>query len=140
MSEPLVDDFIVFPTQSAKETLQKLKKSHILAIVTVGDEQLQRQKLRKAGIDCALFSIIKVLPHNDKKISYEEIIRKFPYKDVIVCGDKVEIDLQPAKQLQLTTVHICLGRGKKSAIHSPYVDYEIKVLKEIIPIIMNNPR
>ena len=53
--------------------------------------------------------------------------------DVLVVGDKVEVDLRPAWELGLKAVHICYGRGKGST--SPKVNFELKHLADLKKIL-----
>jgi FMN phosphatase YigB (HAD superfamily) len=108
-----------------------------LALVTVGKENIQRKKLKKAGIDSSLFSIIEVLEKRDKGPSYRKILKKLKVhpKRVLVCGDRIEIDLKPAKLLRCNTVHMKFGRGLNCVDRENVVDHEIKELKDIKKII-----
>ena len=118
--------------------LEELKKSHVLALVTIGDEAIQMDKLRKAGIDSAIFSIISILRQGCKKDIYRSIVKKNKMDSsvIVACGDRVNSDLKPAKELGYKTIHTRWGRGKKKVYpRSPYVDYEVTRLCEIISII-----
>lgn len=126
--------------KGANKILNELKENHNLALVTIGNEQFQRQKLENAGIDFSLFSIIEVIEDEDKKPAYKKIIDIFEKKasETLVCGDKVRTDLIPAKELSCITVHMQYGRGKNvKHEYDVYVDYRIKELEELTNIINN---
>lgn len=125
----------VFPRKKANEVLKKLKEFHILAIVTIGNEKWQKNKIEKSGIDKRLFSVIEVV-NEDKMVAYKKLLEKFNKKseDTIVCGDKIEVDLKPAKLLKLKTIHMKRGRGINSK-GKKFVDFQIFELEEIIKIL-----
>ena len=114
MKAPLPDHFQVTTTPNAKEILSLLAKSHTLALVTGGHPPFQLEKLEKAGIDRAIFSKIAIPEDSIKKPFYEGLIREFSLSanHVLVCGDRIAMDLVPAHELGITTVHMRWGRGK----------------------------
>jgi putative hydrolase of the HAD superfamily len=129
-------DMPIFPLESAIEILYALKKrKHILCLVTIGKEILQRQKLEKAGIDPILFSKIIVSEDKNKQPHYEKLLAEFNYSpsQVLVCGDRVSIDLEPAIRLDCKTVHILSGRGlsAKERASQAKVTYRISSLIEL---------
>ena len=67
-------------------------------------------------------------------------MKEFNYKpgNILVCGDKFNTDLLPAKNLGMKTVHARFGRGKlipKEFINS---DYSVEKLSEIKDIVNNS--
>lgn len=126
----------VIPHRNAPLILANLRKDHKLALVTIGEEKVQYLKLKKAGIDCSLFSMIDVIP-NDKGSSYKKIINTLGVssQDTWVCGDKLSTDLKPAKELGCTTVLMKKGRGKNIICDHSFADYEIEELEELKKII-----
>ncbi len=130
-------DIPIFPLEAALELLAELKNMHQLALVTIGKDLRQREKMKKAGIDSAIFSKIIVTEEKNKKIHYQAIVEElgFAATDVIVCGDKISLDLSPAKELGFKTVHIRFGRGKNNLEPKEDVDYSISSLAEIKNII-----
>lgn len=124
----------------ALDVLEMLKHRHRLALVTIGVSNLQFSKLKKAGIDPALFSKITIIEGKNKKPSYQTLMREFQLasQEVIVCGDRTSIDLAPAKELNCHTVLLTRGRGKharESALSSGMADYAIEDWSEFIPLI-----
>lgn len=131
------DEIPVFPMEDALEELAFLSLQHQMAIVSVGKTEHQMWKLKKAGIDSSLFCKILILEERNKKKSYESIIEELNLspKEVIVCGDRIPIDLAPAKQLGCVTVHIKKGRGLYSLESSREVDFTITNLSQMKDIL-----
>ncbi|MFI0478313.1 MAG: HAD family hydrolase [Candidatus Rhabdochlamydia sp.] len=129
-------DMPILPLELAIETLHLLKKKkHRLCLVTIGKDSLQRQKLEKAGIDPILFSKIIVSEDKNKKPHYERLLAEFKYSptQVMVCGDRVSVDLEPAIQLNCKTVHVLCGRGlsTKEKTSKAKINYRISRLVEL---------
>ncbi len=102
----------ILAMQNAPSVVQALS-SHRLAIVTIGHEELQLYKLKKAGFDPSLFSKIVVTEERNKKNHYTSLMREYgqvPQRTIVI-GDRVMIDLQPAKELGCRTVRLLKGRG-----------------------------
>lgn len=123
--------------EGALEVLDDLKVDHKLAIVTMGKHHLQLAKMKKAGIDLSLFSRIVIAEDQNKKIHYQRLLSelKFSSTEVVVCGDRIHIDLTPAKELGFKTVHLKHGRGLNSFDPKSDVDFTIFHLREIKKII-----
>ncbi len=132
MSRPLPAGFSIQTTPDAKEILQTLSKKHILALVTGGHPPFQMEKLEKAGIDRAFFSKIAIPEDSVKKPFYEALIREFsvPAHEVLVCGDRIAMDLTPAQQIGCKTVHMRWGRGKKLKTED-WITHSISRLSEL---------
>lgn len=103
----------VRPIEGAIETLSTLYKENYLTLVSVGKEAQQLFKLEKAGIDSSFFYKIFISEERNKKKYYQLLMEelKLSAEEVIVCGDRVEVDLTPAKEMGCTTVHMRRGRG-----------------------------
>lgn len=130
-------DLPLFPFDSVIEILKVLSEFHNLALVTAGTESYQQWKLKKTGIDSALFSKIVVCDPGTKKIHYLQVMEElgFSSNDVVVCGDRVSMDLAPAKELGLRTIHIRKGRGRKAPLLSEDIDHTIHEFHEILDVI-----
>lgn len=113
MISPLPAGFSVATTPNAKEILKDLSQKHVLALVTGGHPPFQMEKLEKAGIEPSVFSKIAIPEDSIKKPFYEALIREFSLAPqmVLVCGDRVAMDLVPANALGCQTVHMRWGRG-----------------------------
>jgi FMN phosphatase YigB (HAD superfamily) len=129
----------VFPTEDAVEVLSALSYNHKMAIVSVGKKEHQLLKLEKAGIDTSLFCKILVLEERNKKSHYKQLIQEMSLlpKEVVVCGDRIPIDLTPAKQLGCSTVHMKKGRGIYSFGVENEVDFTITNLSQMGKVLLD---
>jgi len=139
LATALPADLPIFSLDGAVEVLTELAEDHKLALVTVGVHSLQMEKLKKAGIDSGFFSKIAVSESRDKKTHYQLIMEELEYSpsEVVVCGDRVAIDLLPAKELGFKTVHVRWGRGLNSHGKEREVDYSISDLRQLKEIVTN---
>lgn len=130
-------DLPLNPLEHAVEVLNELSFSHRLAIVTIGKTDQQLAKLKKAGIDSGIFSKIVVSETGNKKVHYQAIADELGYAptEIVVCGDRIPIDLAPARELGCRTVQMRWGRGLSSMGKASDVDYQISSLKELKEII-----
>lgn len=130
-------DLPLFPLDGAIEMLAELGSQHQLALVTIGKQALQLEKMKKAGIDSRIFSKIAVTEEKNKKPHYQRIMDELGYSpaEVLVCGDRIPLDLLPARELGLKTVKIQWGRGLGSSGYKGEVDYCISELKELKSIV-----
>jgi putative hydrolase of the HAD superfamily len=131
-------DMQVSVNEGAKKLLTHLNKDHDLAVVTYGKEEMQLLKMKKAGIDFSYFCKIVVTDKKDKGLHYQIIAneKKCDKENVFVCGDKIALDLIPAKKLGYRTIHIQKGRGQcQEKDFDHYIDYKIKSLNEIKKIL-----
>lgn len=133
----LPPDLPLFPLEGASEILADLGQYHQLALVTIGDEARQMEKLKKAGIDSRIFSKIAVTGERDKKPHYQMIVDELGYSpdDVIVCGDRIQVDLLPACELGFKTVQMQWGRGLNATRSRECVDWCISTLWELKEIV-----
>lgn len=131
------DDLPIFPLEGALSLLTDLAHYHQLALVTVGKNSQQMQKLQRAGIDSRLFSKIVVVEEKNKKPHYQMIVEELGYSaaEVLVCGDRIAIDLTPARELGFKTVQMQWGRGLHSAGNKADVDYHITDLGKLREIV-----
>ena len=135
--DEISSDIAIEPCDGALDLISVLFESHKLALVTVGVQHLQLMKLKKAGIHSHFFSKIVVTQEKNKKLHYKAIIDELDFdpSDVIVCGDRIEIDLTPAKELGLKTVQMLSGRGLHCKGNREDVDYSISHLSKLIKIL-----
>lgn len=136
MTAPLPADFPVKLTPNAKEILESLSKVHTLALVTGGHPPFQMEKLEKAGIDRSYFSKIAIPEDSIKKPFYKRFLEELslPPQEVLVCGDRVAMDLLPAFELGITTVHMRWGRGTIGKTE-PWINHAISDLSELRRIV-----
>jgi putative hydrolase of the HAD superfamily len=135
--ENLSPDLPIFPLEGAVEVLMELREQHQLGLVTIGHPILQMEKMKKAGIDSRIFSKIAVIEEKNKKPHYQLMVDELGYSplDVLVCGDRVLLDLIPASELGLKTVRIQWGRGWNCSGYQGEVDYSISKIKELKGIV-----
>ncbi|MGE0198799.1 MAG: HAD family hydrolase [Simkaniaceae bacterium] len=115
------------------EVLEKLSQEHQLALVTKGKEKIQREKMKHAGISTQFFTRLYFCEDGDKKKAYQKVSEETgisPLK-ALVCGDRISLDLTPAKELGYNTVQIKWGRGLGNTGLKKDVDYTILHLKEL---------
>jgi FMN phosphatase YigB (HAD superfamily) len=131
----LPETFHIPLTPYVKETLQFYAK-YPLAIVTGGDPSFQRDKLKKAGLDCSLFSMIGIPEDSNKGPYYLALQKKFSLQpeQMWVCGDRIEMDLRPAFEMGLRTVHMRWGRGAFMKTEK-WIDHSIANVGELRGII-----
>ncbi len=134
-------DLPIFPLEGAIQLLSDLGEQHQLALVTVGNHDQQMEKLKKAGIDSRIFSKILITREANKKPHYQTVLDELGYapSEVLVCGDRVLVDLIPAKELGMKTVQMQWGRGLKPVNSRRDIDYsitEIYALKNIVNSLM----
>lgn len=131
---PLPHDFVIRTTPKAKDVLHALHENgHRLAIVTGGKQTFQLEKLKKAGFELSMFSKIMIPEDSVKKPCYEALLNEFlvlPSQGVVV-GDRVSMDLLPAQELGLRTVHMRWGRGLLGKREN-WIDHSIRELSELL--------
>jgi len=137
LSIPLLPETKLDPVVGAFSLLKDLGQSHDLALVTLGGKQLQMQKLEKAGIQPNQFCKLVIGGGPSKKPIYQKILKErgIASSQVLVCGDRVSVDLSPAKELGMVTVHFQNGRGMYHTLPEEDVDYTIDILGDIKKII-----
>ncbi|MBI3211597.1 MAG: HAD family hydrolase [Simkania negevensis] len=129
-------DYPIERIDDALEILHFLSSSHRLALVTRGSKEIQQEKMKKAGISQEIFYALHFCKENKKK-SYEILGKESGIlsENVLVCGDRISLDLSPAKDLGYTTVHLRWGRGLGNTGSKKDVDYTILHLRELKEII-----
>ena len=102
----------------------------------MGKVDRQLDKMEKAGIDTAFFCKISILEEGSKKQAYKELMKTLAFSpsEVLVIGDRIPVDLSPAKELGCHTVHIKQGRGAQSKGNEGVVDFSITNLPEVIGV------
>lgn len=135
LTAPLPPGFPILTTPLANEILTFFRPLHTLALVTCGYPPFQREKIEKAGLEASVFSRITILEVGCKKLVYEGLAKEFSAASdpIWVCGDRVEADLAPARELGFKTIHMRWGRGKKRS--ADWIDHSISALAELKGII-----
>ena len=113
--------------------LNDFAKTHFLALVTRGEKKWQLEKIKRSGLPLDLFRFCRFCLNESKKNSYSNLIEMLHItpSEVIVCGDRIDFDLAPAKALGCKTVHIRQGRGLGNTGLKSDVDYTILHLDEL---------
>jgi FMN phosphatase YigB (HAD superfamily) len=132
LTAPLPSDFMIPTTPGAKEILLFFRTLCPIALVTGGHPPFQLEKLKKAGLDTCLFSKIHIPEDSIKKPYYQALAKEFSSvpQDVWVCGDRVQMDLRPAYELGMKTIHMRWGRGR-IAQSEDWIDHSIATLGEL---------
>lgn len=108
----------VFP--GTKELLKQKGITNVL--VTKGEEELQRQKIKLLGIG-SYFRRVLICPRDeDKKNCFEKALAEFPDKDVWVIGNRLDSEIRYGKELGLRTIYF---RHGKYSNHIPRDAYEV---------------
>ena len=136
LTTPLPEDIKIPTTPHAKEILEFFRPYRPLALVTGGHPPFQRQKMEKAGIEPGFFCKIEIPEDSVKKPVYEALLLEFSLSppDVWVCGDRIGMDLAPAKELGMKTIHMQWGRGGRQKTDA-WVDHSISDLRELKGIV-----
>ncbi len=136
LSSPLPDDFRVVLRPGAKEILDYCRTRHTTALVTMGYAPFQREKFKKAGLDESLFSTIAIPSDSIKKSIFQSLAERWkaPPREVVVIGDRIDLDLEPARELGFITVHVRWGRGQQVATPD-WVNHSIAELSELMNIL-----
>lgn len=134
---PIPNEVEVLSVKGAPNALETLSRFCSLCLVSRGKVEQQLAKMKKAGIDSSLFSKMVIFEGMNKKPHYVRILDELKVEPrfVVVCGDRVVIDLEPAKELGCTTVHMKCGRRSQMNHKSSGVDFEIADLREIKRIV-----
>lgn len=111
--------------------LENLKSAYKLVLVTRGHVDQQRLKIEKAGFSEAIFDQIIIVEHKDKKEAFSTVSSGYNSNKVFVIGDRVDVDLQPAKALGFKTCLVRQGRGEYQKISPIFVDYIIQDVIEL---------
>ncbi len=138
--EPLPFDCKVSVFQGVPQLLSHLKRAkHELALVTIGDETLQKEKMKKTGIQEGFFSKIMFAKSLNKKFCYQSVLEELKGipEETIVCGDRIHLDLTPARELGMKTIHVLQGRGRYMREPKKDVDYTIETIEELKQLISN---
>lgn len=137
MQSDLPDTLSLSALDGAMHTLVELGRGHTLALVSAGREALQVVKMKKAGIDSSVFSKMIFSERGGKGAHYLALLEAYqhPPSRALVCGDRVAVDLAPAKELGCHTVHMLWGRGRRCVVGEGVVDHSISQLEALIHLV-----
>lgn len=125
------------PVPGALTILKILKERYKLVLLSVGVKEFQYYKMRRAGIPKDIFKEIIIIDDYKKKQHYKQLLKRYTLTpdQILVCGDRFKVDLLPARELGMKTVHLQWGRGKVDQPYEGEVDYSITNLEELKKII-----
>jgi putative hydrolase of the HAD superfamily len=131
----------ITPRNGALNILKSLCLDHKLALVTFGEQKRQLEKLKKAGIDSSIFSKIVVTSKKNKGLHYKKIAKSFNFlqNEIFVIGDKIDLDLMPAKKLGYNTIQMMNNRNRLQKKYGldmkKVVDFQISCLTDLAKVI-----
>lgn len=134
---PIPPHLSIEPVPGALALLDKYKNDYLFALVTLGDPAFQMEKMKKAGIQPEQFSKIVIGRERSKKFYYQAVLDELKIDPLhsLVCGDRVPIDLSPAKELKIFTVHFENGRGVVHNKPKEDINMSIKKLEDLQAIL-----
>jgi putative hydrolase of the HAD superfamily len=96
----------VEPLPGVAETLQSLKNSYKLVVVTKGDLMNQEQKLARSGLG-DYFHAIEIVSEKDAS-TYRRVVARqgVPAEDAVMIGNSMKSDVLPALEAGLWGIHI----------------------------------
>jgi putative hydrolase of the HAD superfamily len=127
----------VMQMEGAERVLTTLSDSIPLALVSLGRDAIQREKLKRSGLSVDLFRRLLILESGTKRQAYETVmsdLRASP-DETWVCGDKVEADLVPARELGCHTVHMRWGHAGTGVPSPHWVDAVVSDLYQLEQLI-----
>lgn len=137
---PLPADQPIPLLEGVRDLLTELHGRIRLVLVTLGEVEQQWEKVRRSGLPLELFDRVEVIAEGPKGGVYRAMADLFGAapSEVVVCGDKVEVDLKPAKELGYTTVHMRWGHAGLREEGGRYVDWAVKTPTELLKWITSN--
>ena len=136
----------ITPFPDVLPTLATLvQRGYQLALVTSGNPNRQREKVRLLGL-CDYFSEAEntLILHDDRKnsdktpsLTQAAKALSLPHVHILCVGDKLTDEIATAKTLGMTTVHMRHGRQKNREPQSPseQPDIEIDRISQLLPLL-----
>ena len=129
--------------QDTKETLNSLKADHKLGIISSQSNEIQNI-LRLNGLNDIFHIKHFIKETGSEKQNRLEIFRNaiqatnYPLEDIIMVGDRLDLDIYPAKKLGIKTIRFLdsIFRIQRPRNENEIPDYEISKLSQI-PDILN---
>ncbi len=91
------------PIPGMEEVLQKLKPEYELILYTMGDSEIQFEKIRHHNL-ARWFGEIHVVPLKEKKY-LEQIVSPYPPEETMIVGDSLRGEIKPALELGVKPIH-----------------------------------
>lgn len=123
------------PFPGVKEFLTKNTSKKVL--VTKGNPEVQQKKITILGIKDFFEEIFYPLREEDKTACFSQIVKKYPYYEFWVVGNKISAEIRSGKELGLKTILIRQGKYKtlKAKDCFEVSDYEIEEFTELAGIL-----
>jgi FMN phosphatase YigB (HAD superfamily) len=101
----------------ARPALRHAQRLGRPVILSDGDQNFQRHKIRAAGIEHAVNGHVLVYVH--KELNTDEIMRRYPAEHYVMIDDKQRIHLAMKERLgeRITTIHVCQGKYAHDPAH-----------------------
>lgn len=133
----LPEGFPVVPMEGADRVLKWLSDRIPVALVSLGREALQREKLKRSELPVDLFRRILILESGTKREAYEMVMVELggTPDETWVCGDKVEADLVPGRELGCHTIHMRWGHAGTGVASPHWVDAVVGDLYQLEQLI-----
>ncbi len=128
------------PFPGVKEFLQSFSGTKIL-VTKETDPGLQDKKINALGIRPYFHSIYICHTDEEKKKSFQEIQQQFPGEELVVVGDRIDLEVKFGKELGLKTVWMRQGkhRDRRPQEYWEVPDYEISEFSELAEVLPSPP-
>lgn len=131
---------VVDCTIGANESLKELSLEHTLMIVTRGNFPFQKKKINQANLLLEKIKKWKCVEKGSKLGAYYDLQQEegVSSEEVVVIGDRVDLDLIPAKKLGFHTILVPSNRSMGNFLEKEeIVDYQICSLNELSGMIQD---
>lgn len=127
------------PLSGMEDTLDQLHDRHELLLYTMGDPEVQIEKIRHHNLE-RWFTEIHVVPEKDRG-TLEPLVRPIPPERVAIVGDSLRSEVKPAVDMGLIAVH----RETEDQWHYHLVEvdgsyHSIRELPELLEVINGQRR
>jgi FMN phosphatase YigB (HAD superfamily) len=127
----------ITPFPQVKEFFQSFSGRKIL-VTRETDPGLQSRKIHSLGLQSYFDQIIVCHSDGEKKNAFQDIKQSFPGEEIIVVGDRIDLEIKYGKELGLKTVWLRHGNHKERLPREfgevpDYVINEFSELPEILP-------
>ncbi len=121
------------------ETIEALRSSYRLIVITKGDLRDQERKIRRSGLEGS-FSAVEIVSEKDRN-SYDRILRRHAVRpeEFLMVGNSIRSDILPALELGAYAAHVPYPltweheRVDKEPEHERY--FSLSALAELPPLL-----
>jgi putative hydrolase of the HAD superfamily len=123
-SEEQLNQIKLYPHLNKFLNRRDIKK----ALVTKGDEDVQRKKIASLGIKNHFDDVLICSEDIEKKECFENLLQKYPQKIVWIIGDRIDSEIRWGNELGLNTIRLKKGKYKELKVshENQKPDYEIE--------------